>query len=98
MGVDDRLNAVQESRDPLDLVDENGSGGRGRGAELALQPLGLCNELAKRGEACQVQGHVRFQRAKERGLPGLAWAQQQDIVAVVLQPIRQATFIHVGKI
>jgi hypothetical protein len=72
MGVDDGLDAVQQRGNPLNLVDENGSGRWGRGAELPLEPFGLRDKLSKRGEARQVQRDVRFKRAKERRLPDLA--------------------------
>ena len=74
MRIDDRLDAIQELRDALNLVDEDGSRCRRRRQELPLEAFGLRNEFAKCRQARKVQRDVWLERAEERRLPDLARA------------------------
>ena len=56
--VSDGLNAVEECGDALDLVDRHGANAGAGGKQLALEPLGLGDELAKRGEAGETQREI----------------------------------------
>lgn len=96
--VEDRLDAVEKGRDPLHLVDEDGSGRRGRGEQLPLEPLRLRDEIAKGGEACQVEREVGGERAKERGLADLSRTEQEHVLPAAAEPRPEESFIHVGKI
>ena len=82
--IDDRLDAIQELRDALNLVDEDGSRCRRRRQELPLEAFGLRNEFAKCRQARKVQRDVWLERAEERRLPDLARAEQQDVMTVAL--------------
>jgi hypothetical protein len=95
--IDDCLDAIQELRNALNLVDEDGSRRRRHRQELPLEAFGLCNEFAKCRQARKVQREVWLERAEERRLPDLARAEQQDVMAFALQSRFEKACIHVGK-
>ena len=69
MCVDDRLYAVQHRGDTLNFVDEDGSSRGWRRLQLRLEALGLSDVVAKRRQAREVEGEVRFERPQQRRLP-----------------------------
>jgi hypothetical protein len=84
--VDDGLHGVQERGDALDLVNQHRANAGARGQQLPLEPLRIGDELAKRGEAGEIQREIGLERTEEGRLANLTRTEHEDVGTVLPQP------------
>src|SRR5438874_547733 len=75
--IDDGLHTIEQLRNALHFVDENGANAFGHGQKLSLETFGRRNVLTECSEACEIQCEVRLQRTNQRGFPYLPRPEKQ---------------------
>lgn len=95
--VHEHLDQIEQRRDSLDLIDENGLLGLGKRIQFRLEALRIGHVIAEDAGPCEVDAEIGLKGGEEGRLPHLAWPQQEDAPLALLDYRSESSFVHVGK-